>query len=139
MLQLRASSQRVGTTVMKWWILLPRLQATSRSRSITTASTDSTSTSVSPGVFRNRLQERDARAKRASLNFLRTPEPACQRCRTDRVALAWTRIAGSSTGATDPEVAMLVAKDVAARARGELRPAAFEGPTCGRRSDRILR
>jgi len=59
---------------------------------------------------------------------LRTPESAVERGLADRVALARTRFTGRAAVTTDPGIAVLIAIDIAARAGGELRPAALEGP-----------
>ena len=60
--------------------------------------------------------------------FLRTPESAVERGLADRVALAWSGFTGRAAVAADPGIAVLIAIDIAARAGGELRPAALEGP-----------
>jgi hypothetical protein len=46
----------------------------------------------------------------------------------DRVALAWSRIAGRAALAADPVVALLIAKDIAAWTSLKLSPATLERP-----------
>ena len=55
----------------------------------------------------------------------------------DRVALAWAGFAGRAALTADKVVALRVDEDIAARLRGELRPAAREGPI-GWRGRRIF-
>ncbi len=63
-------------------------------------------------------------------DLLRTPEPARECCLTDRAALSRSGIAGRAAGAADVVVALLVAKDIAARSLRKLSPAAFKDPIC---------
>jgi len=72
---------------------------------------------------------------RSMTQILRAPEPGLQRRLADRVALSRAGISGRATGAADPEVTLLIAKYIATRTGGKLRPASLEGPTgCRRRS-----
>ena len=59
---------------------------------------------------------------------LRTPESAVERGLADRVAFARTGFTSRAAVTADPCIAILIAIDIAARAGGELRPAALEGP-----------
>lgn len=59
---------------------------------------------------------------------LRAPEPARERCRADGTALARTGITGRSARLADKVIALSIVKDIAARSRGELRPATLKGP-----------
>ena len=67
---------------------------------------------------------------------LRAPEPARERRLADGIALAGTGITGRSALLANPDVALVVAEDIAASARGELRPATLERPFRGRRGMR---
>ena len=64
---------------------------------------------------------------------LRAPESARERRLADRIALAGTGIAGCPTLLANPVVALIIAEDVMARTRCELRPASLERPFGSRR------
>jgi len=66
--------------------------------------------------------------QRNQSDLLRTPESAVECGLADRVAFARAGFTGRAAVAADPGIAVLIAKYIAARAGGELRPAALEGP-----------
>ena len=78
----------------------------------------------------NNFNAEDAEIRRGPQrnNQLRTPESAVERGLADRVAFAGTGFTSRAAVTADPGIAVLIAKYIAARAGGELRPAALEGP-----------